>query len=79
MRMKPVPQTKRMKDKYTADKNVKTARLMLEREAVELLGSNSTSEGVNGDGEEQEGDKDGDEASRRKGDRKKGTRATKRK
>lgn len=79
VRMKPVPQTKRMKDKYTADKNVKTARLMLEREAVELLGSNSTSEGVNGDGEEQEGDKDGDEASRRKGDRKKGTRATKRK
>ena len=33
-RIKTVPQTKRMKDKYTADKCVKAARLMPERDAA---------------------------------------------
>ena len=83
VRMKPVPQTKRMKDKYTADKCVKTARLMFEREAGEILGSKNKVEGVNGGGEEEEGDDDGDEASKQKRDNvkgkkeKKGTTATK--
>ncbi|KAJ6780229.1 hypothetical protein PWT90_01956 [Aphanocladium album] len=53
VRIKPVPQTKRMKDKYTADKCAKTARLMLEREVVERMGSDDEAEGVNSDGEEQ--------------------------
>jgi hypothetical protein len=66
VRIKPVPQTKRMKDKYTADKCVKKARLMLEREAVELLVSNNKVEGVNSDEEDEDGVKDSDEASRRK-------------
>ncbi len=52
-RVKPVPQTKRMRDKYTADKCAKTARLMLEREAVGRLGSDDEAEGVNSDGEGQ--------------------------
>lgn len=52
VRIKPVPQTKRMKDKYTADKCAKTARLMLERVAAELLGSDHEVEGVNSDDEE---------------------------
>lgn len=33
VRIKPVPQTKRMKDKYTAEKCAKSAKLMLERDA----------------------------------------------
>lgn len=53
-RVKPVPQTKRMRDKYTADKCAKAARLMLEREAVERLGSDDEAEGVNSDGEGQQ-------------------------
>ncbi|CEJ92653.1 hypothetical protein VHEMI08289 [[Torrubiella] hemipterigena] len=52
VRTKPVPQTKRMKDKYTSDKCVKMARLMAEREAVEALDPNTTIEGTNSDGEE---------------------------
>lgn len=53
VRTKPVPQTKRMKGKYTAEKCVKTARLMAEREAVEALGSQSTAEGIDSDAEEE--------------------------
>ncbi|OAA73344.1 hypothetical protein ISF_00245 [Cordyceps fumosorosea ARSEF 2679] len=48
-RVKPVPQTKRMRDKYAADKCAKTARLMGEREAEAVDGE---AEGVNGDEEE---------------------------
>lgn len=59
-RVKSVPQTKRMKDKYTADKCAKTARLMLEREAVDRLGSDDEAEGVNSDDEEKkQGEKGG--------------------
>ncbi|KAM3450193.1 hypothetical protein MY3296_006302 [Beauveria thailandica] len=54
VRVKPVPQTKRMRDKYTSHKCAKTARLMLEREAVEQLGEGGEAEGVNSEGEREE-------------------------
>lgn len=55
VRVKPVPQTKRMKEKYSAAKCAKVARLMLEREAIEALGSDLDIEGEN---EEDEDDTD---------------------
>lgn len=51
VRIKPVPQTKRMKGKYTADKCAKVAKLMREREAAEALGADDGAEGVNSDKE----------------------------
>ncbi|KAM0743096.1 hypothetical protein ACQRIT_003273 [Beauveria bassiana] len=54
VRIKPVPQTKRMRDKYTSHKCAKVARLMLEREAVEQLGEDGEVEGVNSEGEQEE-------------------------
>ncbi len=59
VRVKPVPQTKRMRDKYAADKCAKTARLMREREAAERLGEDDDgAEGVNSEDEQQRGTKD---------------------
>lgn len=52
VRVKPVPQTKRMKDKYTAEKCAKIAKLMPERVAAELLGSDDEAEGLNYDSDE---------------------------
>lgn len=53
-RIKTVPQTKRMKDKYSADKCVKVARLMPEREAAEEPGSGKPGQSIqtDSDGEE---------------------------
>ncbi|KAF1736367.1 hypothetical protein CRV24_001974 [Beauveria bassiana] len=63
VRIKPVPQTKRMRDKYTSHKCAKVARLMLEREAVEQLGEDGEVEGVNSEGEQEErGDQEDVEA-----------------
>lgn len=53
-RIKTVPQTKRMKDKYTADKCVKVARLMPEREVVEEPGSSKPGESTQTNSDEEE-------------------------
>lgn len=51
-RIKTVPQTKRMKDKYTADKCVKVARLMPEREAAGSPGLSKPDEAAQPEGDE---------------------------
>ena len=60
VRIKPVPQTKRMTTKYTAEKCAKVARLMLEREAVEALGSASAADGPEGVNSASDEDEDSD-------------------
>jgi hypothetical protein len=55
-RVKPVPQTKRMKDKYTVDKCALTAKLMREGESKGAEGENDEDEDVS-DEEERKGKK----------------------
>ncbi|TQV97078.1 hypothetical protein IF1G_04318 [Cordyceps javanica] len=62
VRLRPVPQTKRMKDKYTADKCAKTARLMLERDAPSPAGHQSQRGPRSGEqAEDEDEDKDDNE------------------
>jgi hypothetical protein len=51
-RVKPVPQTKRMKDKYTVDKCALTAKLMREGESKGAEGENDEDEDGMSDEEE---------------------------
>jgi hypothetical protein len=51
-RVKPVPQTKRMKDKYTVDKCALTAKLMREGESKGVEGENDEDEDGMSDEEE---------------------------
>ncbi|EGX88048.1 hypothetical protein CCM_09184 [Cordyceps militaris CM01] len=59
VRVRPVPQTKRMRDKYSADRCSKTARLMLEREAADRLAEGDEAEGVQSDAGDEEQQRDG--------------------
>lgn len=56
-RVKPVPQTKRMKDKYTVDKCALTAKLMREGESKGPEGENDEDEDGMSDEEERKGKK----------------------
>jgi hypothetical protein len=56
-RVKPVPQTKRMKDKYTVDKCALTAKLMREGESKGAEGENDEDEDGMSDEEERKGKK----------------------
>jgi hypothetical protein len=56
-RVKPVPQTKRMKDKYTVDKCALTAKLMREGESKGVEGENDEDEDGMSDEEERKGKK----------------------
>jgi hypothetical protein len=53
-RVKPVPQTKRMKDKYTVDKCALTAKLMREGESKGAEGENDEDEDEDGMSDEEE-------------------------
>jgi hypothetical protein len=53
-RVKPVPQTKRMKDKYTVDKCALTAKLMREGESKGPEGDNDKDEDENDVSDEEE-------------------------
>ncbi|XWW92356.1 hypothetical protein V2A60_000279 [Cordyceps javanica] len=61
VRLRPVPQTKRMKDKYTADKCAKTARLMLERDAPSPAGHQSRRGARSGDQAEDDNEDDNED------------------
>jgi hypothetical protein len=56
-RVKPVPQTKRMKDKYTVDKCALTAKLMREGESKGVEDENYEDEDGMSDEEERKGKK----------------------
>lgn len=58
-RVKPVPQTKRMKDKYTVDKCSLTAKLMREGSAMPDEVMDDEDDGESEEEEEKKGGKDG--------------------
>ena len=58
-RVKPVPQTKRMKDKYTVDKCSLTAKLMREGSVIPDEVMNDEDDGESEEEEEKKGGKDG--------------------
>ncbi len=58
-RVKPVPQTKRMKDKYTVDKCSLTAKLMREGSVIPDEIMNDEDDGESEEEEEKKGGKDG--------------------